>query len=447
MAQVTLYPHQISMAERHVQLLKSRGVSSDRSETGVGKSGAILQAAKELQVPFAIICPKTLISHWWRWCRLMELTPVQIINWERLKLGKSPRLYDPEGLKLKWLREWPGTKALLIFDEAHRAKSKKSQNSKMVASAAKEGHWLALLSATLVQDPIDLLGLGYPLKLVREPYSAFQYARRFGVVIGPWGGYDDFSTQGQKLALYAELDKIGLRVRKSEICETMCVHRADLIDSNRASSVRHIWKTLEEEIAELEAKGGKAIEAITKRLHARQAVELAKVPIFVEEALGHLAEGARVALFFCFQASIDACAARLEKELKEPPGVITGQTPLKARGEAIESFNFGTSRVLVLNIAAGGEGISLHDQDGRFPRVGLLSIPESSTQLIQALGRLDRVGARSVALNRILFCADTMEERVYENLARKIRNIELINDGDLSVLSEVMHGPKTWFSR
>ena len=339
---------------------------------------------------------------------------------------------------VKWLREWPATKVLLIFDEAHRAKNKKSQNSKMVASAAKEGHWLALLSATLIQDPIDLLGLGYPLKLVREPHSAFKYAQRFGVGLNAWGGYDSFATQGQKLELFGELDKIGLRVRKFEICATMCVHRADLVDSGAVTKVRGIYANLEKEIGELEAKGGKAIEAITVRLRARQAAELAKVPIFVEETLKHLEEGARVALFFCFQASIDACSVMLEDELKESVPTITGQIGLKARDEAIESFNFGNTKVLVLNIAAGGEGISLHDQDGLYPRVGLLSIPESSTHLIQALGRNDRVGAKSVGLNRILFCADTMEERVYNNLAEKIRNIETINDGDLSVLSEVM---------
>ena len=434
---MNLYPHQIPMVERHKQLLKARAVTSDRSETGVGKTPVILQAAKDLQVPFAVICPKTLISHWRRWCRLMDLQPITIVGWEAAKLGKSPRLFNPQGLGLKWLREWPGTKVLLIFDEAHRAKNKKSQNSKMVASAAKEGHWLALLSATLIQDPIDLLGLGYPLKLVKEPYFAFKYARRFGVGLNAWGGYDSFATQSQKLELFSELDKIGLRVRKADICATMCVHRADLIDSGAVSRVRGIYVNLEKKISELEAKGGKAIEVITVRLRARQAAELAKVPIFVEECLKHLEEGARVALFFCFQASVDACAAMLEDELKQSM-VITGQTSLKARDEAIEAFNFGDLPVLVLNIAAGSEGISLHDQDGRFPRVGLLSIPESSTHLIQALGRNDRVGAKSVGLNRILFCADTMEERVYNNLAEKIRSIETINDSDLGILSEVM---------
>ena len=241
---------------------------------------------------------------------------------------------------------------LLIFDEAHRAKNKKSQNSKMVASATKEGHWLALLSATLIQDPIDLLGLGYPLKLVREPHNAFKYAQRFGVGINAWGGYDSFATQSQKLELYGELDKIGLRVRKAEICATMCVHRADLVDSGAVAKVRGIYANLEKEIGELEAKGGKAIEAITKRLHARQAAELAKVPIFVEECLKHLEEGARVAIFLCFQASVDACAAMLEDELKQSM-VITGQTSLKARDEAIEAFNFGDLSVLVLEHRGG----------------------------------------------------------------------------------------------
>ena len=437
MGQVILYSHQILMKERHVALLKSRGVTSDRSETGVGKTPAILAAAKELGTSFAIVCPKTLISHWKRWCALMELKPMTIIGWESCKLGKSPRLYNPKNPGKKWLAEWPDTRVLVIFDEAHRAKSKKSQNSKMVLHAAEEGHALALLSATLIQNPLDLLGLAYPLKLIGKPYHAYKYGQRFGVGINTWGGYDDFSTRAQKLALYEELDKVGVRIKKSEICETMCIHRSDLVDSEQAATVRGIYDLLEKEIKELQAKGASALEEITKRLRARQAAELAKVPLFVEEAISHLGEGARVTIFFCFTASIEAAKALLH-EKGYLCGVITGQTPLSERDSVIQSYCFGDLSVLVVNIAAGGEGISLHDQDGRFPRVGLLSIPESSTHLIQALGRNDRVGAKSVGLNRILFCAGTIEERVHSNLASKISDIETINDADLGVLSEAM---------
>ena len=426
------------MVNVHKALLTRRGVTSDRSETGVGKTPTILQAAKDLEVPFAVICPKTLISHWRRWCRLLELTPVTIVGWEQAKFGNAPRLYDPKNPGIKWLKEFPKTKVLLIFDEAHRAKSKKTQNSKMVARASEEGHWIALLSATLVQSPLDLLGLAYPLRLVQRPHDAFRYGKRFGVGLNAWNGYADLSTVSQRRELHGELNKVGVRVRKADICETMCVHRVDLIDSEEAAAVRGIYEQLEIDIEVLHAKRSGAIEEITKRLRARQAAELAKVPIFVGEALKHLEEGSRVAIFLCFQASIDAAVVMLKDQLGQAPGVITGQTGLKDRGAAIEAFNFGETKTLVLNIAAGGEGISLHDQDGRYPRVGLLSIPESSTHLIQALGRNDRVGAKSVGLNRILFVAGTMEEKVYENLSGKIRNIDQINDGDLSVLGGVL---------
>ena len=245
MSEVALYPHQVPMVARHVALLQARGVTSDRSETGVGKTPAILAAAKELGVPFAVICPKTLISHWNRWCKLLELQPIAILGWEACKLGKSPRLFNPEIPGHKWLVEWPDRKVLLIFDEAHRAKSKKSQNSKMVACAAHEGHWLALLSATLIQNPLDLLGLGFPLKLCGSPYQAFKFAQRYGAGINAWGGYGDFSTKAQKLELFRELDKVGLRIRKSDICSTMCVTRVDLVDSEQAAAVRGIYEGLE----------------------------------------------------------------------------------------------------------------------------------------------------------------------------------------------------------
>ena len=308
----------------------------------------------------------------------------------------------------------------------------------MVSAAATEGHWIALLSATLIQSPLDLLGLAYPLRLVQRPHDAFRYGKRFGVGLNAWNGYADLSTVSQRRELHGELDKVGVRVRKADICETMCVSQVDLIDSEEAAAVRGIYQQLEIDIEVLHAKRTGAVEEITKRLRARQAAELAKVPIFVGEALKHLEEGSRVTLFLCFTASITAAADLLLKEGNGRVGIITGQTSLHERDRVIEAYNFGDLPTLVVNIAAGGEGISLHDQDGKYPRVGLLSIPESSTHLIQALGRNDRVGAKSVGLNRILFVAGTMEEKVYENLSGKIRNIDTINDGDLSVLSGIM---------
>ena len=302
MNEIILYDHQKRAAERHKQLLYARGVSADRSETGTGKTVSILQAAKDLEVPFAVIAPKTLISHWRRWCRLLELTPVTIVGWEQAKFGNAPRLYDPKNPGIKWLKEFPKTKVLLIFDEAHAPKAKRPKTLRWLRPPrAKVTGWLSS-PPRLVQSPLDLLGLAYPLKLIQRPHDAFHYGKRFGVGLNAWNGYADNSTRLQRRELHGELDKVGVRVRKADICETMCVHRVDLIDSEEAASVRGIYEQLEIDIEVLHAKRTGAIEEITKRLRARQAAELAKVPIFVGEAIKHLEEGSRVTLFLCFRA-------------------------------------------------------------------------------------------------------------------------------------------------
>ena len=59
---------------------------------------------------------------------------------------------------------------------------------------------------------------------------------------------------------------------------------------------------------------------------------------------------------------------------------------------------------MIANIRAGGVGISLHDTIGNFGRVSLISPTWSSIELKQALGRIDRAGARTPCIQRIVYC-------------------------------------------
>lgn len=65
------------------------------------------------------------------------------------------------------------------------------------------------------------------------------------------------------------------------------------------------------------------------------------------------------------------------------------------------------------------------------PRRSLLSPPESTRDLIQALGRNLPVGQRSPVLRTILTLAGSVEERVKAAVERKAAQIETINDRDL----------------
>jgi superfamily II DNA or RNA helicase len=430
---MTLWPHQVKNVEQMLWLLAKRMVACDASETGTGKTVVALETAKRFELPFVVVCPKSVRSHWRYWIEELQIEGLclGVHGWEAMRSGKYPELYDA--------RNWFGAvdtskKYLVIFDEAHRAKRWKTLNSRMVNRASEQGVYLLLLSATLIQSVLDLAGLAYPLKLVEQRRYWYYFARTFGARIHPrFRGYDDNSTPADHEALRTVLDKIRVRTRREDIAQIIPVlTQTDLLDSAQLPLIRAQYEELDVRVRELEMRGANSAEILTQRLHGRQAIELLKVPMFVEEAETHLEAGFKVALFFNFTQSVREAKRMLE--VSYPVGVIDGSTDSKARDGFVKIFNLPLGlRVLVLNVAAGGEGINLQDVHGNSPRVALLSPPESASQLIQACGRIGgRVGARSVGLNRILFVADTVEEEVYKNVARKIDRLENLNDGDLA---------------
>jgi SNF2 family DNA or RNA helicase len=104
----------------------------------------------------------------------------------------------------------------------------------------------------------------------------------------------------------------------------------------------------------------------------------------------------------------------------------------------IEAFQAGELQVLLVMIQTGGAGLSLHDLVGDKPRVALISPPWSAVQLRQTLGRIHRAGGKSRCVQRLLYAADTLEEKVCETVRRKLNNLSLLNDGDLDPLVVAM---------
>jgi superfamily II DNA or RNA helicase len=423
--------------DRMLDLLYHRMTVADSSDTGTGKTATALEVARRFGLPFVVICPKNVKSHWWGWVEEFSRQPdmprvMGVLGWEEAKLGKSPLVYS-DGL---WFAGNRDEKYLVIFDEAHRSKSHRTQNARMVRAASEQGIYMVLLSASLIQSCLDLSGLALPLKLIQRQSYWFPFARTFGARLHPrFGGYDDASTRKQQLALGTLLDRVRVRTRREEIAGVLsCINQADLIDSSQLREIRAAYAELDARVNELEALKASALQIVTERLRGRMAIELLKTPLFVEQALEHIEAGNKVALFYNFSESVRATAEAL-KAASVPYGTITGETPGKNREEAIAGFNapgLGSLRALVLNIQCGSEGLNLQDTHGNWPRIALLSPPESSSVLVQACGRIGgRIGAKSTGLNRILFVARTVEEQVHKNVRAKIDRLDRLNDSDL----------------
>jgi superfamily II DNA or RNA helicase len=80
-------------------------------------------------------------------------------------------------------------------------------------------------------------------------------------------------------------------------------------------------------------------------------------------------------------------------------------------------------------IQAGGLGVSLHDLKGNHPRVSLLTPTDNAVELKQALGRVHRSCGKSKSIQRIIFAAGTVEDKVCVSVRRKLGNIGTVNDG------------------
>jgi superfamily II DNA or RNA helicase len=138
-----------------------------------------------------------------------------------------------------------------------------------------------------------------------------------------------------------------------------------------------------------------------------------------------------VVVFINFTETLQAIAKRLNTKC-----IFDGKVGDKERQQNVDDFQSGKERVILVNIQSGGAGLSLHDIDGTYPRLSLISPSYSAVLMRQATGRVWRENSKSKSIQKIVFVADTIEEKVCENVREKLKNLDLLNDGDLTYYEE-----------
>ena len=436
-----LYDWQIPITEKVCSSIKTHGSAINGSEMGSGKTYMTISVAKEFGYKIGVVCPKSVISSWKKAIEKdfgMKKDISFVINYESLRTGKYKEIGTwvvPKGKKKK-VFTWKCSKdTLIVFDESHKLKNKKTQNSEIAVEAKKQGYKILLCSGTAAISPLELYASGYILGLhVLKDYYPWIY--KHGCYKGNFGlefNGDEFVLKKLHKDLF--LDK-GVRIKKEDIkgfpdCETI-VDTFDL-DSESEKKINQIYKDMQREIALLKAKQKKDSTAeMVVRLRARQQAELVKVPLLVDLTEECIEQGQSVVIIVNFSETIKALSKRLNSTC-----IVWGENKDGERDKNIKSFQDDKSRVIILNIQAGGVGVSLHDLNGKYPRVSLISPNDSAVLLRQALGRIHRAGAKTKALQKVIYIANTIEEEVCKNVKSKIKNLDLINDGDLSVDREI----------
>lgn len=485
-ADITPYDYQEPVIKEHVkrfkmgadspEYVKGQHIRMEGSDMGSGKTIITCMVAKQLKAKLAVICPKTSIPVWEKWAKLIGCQVHFIHNYESLIRStndwvKCPARVEGEKAYAKAALEYGekclqlGERAfeiadkkpkraaiinqvlanaantdfiwdlpediLVAVDEAHRCKGEESITSQLLIALRKQVIRTLVISASIACGPGEMRAVGYAIGLHSlEDY--IPWALTHGCLTSQWGKLEYVAGDSGMQRLHEEIyPKLGCRIRISDLGdrfpETQISADAYDMDSN-TKKINAAYEEMETEIAKWEAghSTSKGINPLTIILRARQKVELLKVPAFAEMAKDALEDGMRVLLFMNFTPSVLALAERLKTNC-----LFAGFNK-RERNDWLAKFqaNDKSAKSMVLNIAAGAESISAHDLDGRFPRLTLISPSYSAFKMSQALGRVHRAGGKSKSIQRIVYAANTIEQKVCIKVQCKLHSLSTLNDGD-----------------
>jgi hypothetical protein len=115
---------------------------------------------------------------------------------------------------------------------------------------------------------------------------------------------------------------------------------------------------------------------------------------------------------------------------------FNGDVPKKKRSQAIREFNKDSSGkdILVVQMEAGKEGISVHDFTGNHQRVIInLALPFKPTDAMQSEGRIYRLGVKTNAIVEYLVLKTNFESMAFGNkINKRVRTAENLAFGNQS---------------
>ncbi len=445
-AEKKLLPYQKKHTINLINKLLEKNIALDSSDTGIGKTYVASAVCYELKRKPIIICPKTLIFNWISILQYYGVQYYDIVNYETIKNGKSYRDNKFKSrIKARYLDildivltksnptpyQWNvPSDTIVIFDEVHRCNYPSSGNGKLLLSVKQlisKKIPVLMLSATICEKISDMKIPFYLFDLIPTTSTFNKYTRNISKK------YSHHSSNATKdncraIAIYEEIKPFTNRLKISDL--------GDIFPSNQiccqqfyAAEYDEIIQSYEKMasiINQLKEKPEKHHLVTIQKL--KQEIELKKIPIFVEQSNIYMDEGKSVVILVNYLDTMNLLIDVLDIKCK----IYGGQT-IEERQKSINLFQSNKEFIIICQIRAGGVGISLHDIHGNHPRVSLINFPDSATDLIQALGRIHRSGAKTPALQRIIFVANVdYEMQIMQNINNKLTNLSAITDGDFA---------------
>jgi hypothetical protein len=323
---------------------------------------------------------------------------------------------------------------LMLVDEVHKCKGPYTQNAQLLVSLVAQGYSVHAMSATAAEDPTEMRPIGFALGLHNLNKSEdglkswYGWMMQYGCSQNEWGAWE--LRRKPKLN---DLNKVmyGKNVKRltvDDFPDSFKVNRV-FVEPVAFTSAAKIAKAYEKlgitpEIIEDYLLTGSVDDSewvLVNLLRARQLAESLKAKDMADMAKDYIEQGNSVVMFVNFSDTAEVLSGLLDC-----PAIVGGQTA-EERQQIIDDFQADKQHVIVVNIAAGGTGISLHDINGNRQRISLISPTFNVKDHLQALGRIHRNGAKSDAIQKILVADGSIEEHVMRVIEEKTSNLNTLH--------------------
>jgi len=421
-----LLDYQEPHANKLIDILEKNNCALDNSDPGIGKTYIAVYICKMMNLTPIIICPKNVVSKWVSVLDEFKVNYIMVVNYELISRGKyyykNAKLISPyiklnkvsEKVKYEWIVD---KNVIFIFDEAHRCKYLDTFNAKILLGAKETGNKILLLSATIVEKPIEFALFAYILNFSTSLKILIEWIKKLSAPAKTIHHilFDKTNPKAARLTI----EELGNKFPDTQIT-------ADTYTMSSSAHIQKEYEKIAEKIKQYKQEGENSKFILAKLQNEFRNIELLKIPTFIELTEDYISNNYSVVIFVNYTDTLKLLSEKLKTNV-----LIYGGQSAKERDENIQKFQNDEARIIIANIKAGGIGISLHDLHGKHPRVSLISPTQSATNLIQALGRIHRSGGKTKSLQRIIFAANSPEENISKMLFRKLSNLSLLNDGTM----------------
>jgi Mimiviridae putative ATP-dependent RNA helicase len=490
-----LLDFQIDHTKRIIRALKKFDTAFDGSDTGTGKTYVTCAVAKELDLRLFVVCPKSLISSWWRVIDEFGIKAVSVTNYELLKMGKFLRRVSSKSRNftpiLKRITE-KDTQKSLTGSNASNSKKKNASNKFDVpkgdinspqfryeqASATfiqineNPGYgnvnqyfeWHLKPSVLVVFDEVQrcknrdtlnnklLIGAKHSgMKILMLSATIASSPNQMSGTAYALGLYPKYTDFAKWVDYHKEQAHLSYARNKSlAIMEALHDEIFPLRGSRmRIEALGNLFPEYKIVVEPLDmGKNAEKIQEIYEDLN-QQIAQLKKEEKKQAHILGKIIKARQMIELYKIPTIVELANDIVDAENScvifvnfnqtmdilleklETKCCIRGGQKQQVRDAYIESFVSNESPIIVANIQAGGVGISLHDTQDLRPRISLINPSFNAMDLKQAIGRVRRVGG-GYSVNRVLICGETIEENICENIRKKLNAINTLNDRDFT---------------